>query len=300
MDKKPYLALFTSVVSVSFAAILIVSVSESVQPLSIAFYRLLFTVLLLSPFVILHKKTRNELMRLKRKDLFYMIIIGVILSTHFAFWITSLKYTSVASSVILVTAHPVMVAPVAHYFFKEKLSFVNIIGITISLFGVSILVLGNYGLGSLSIDSFEGNILAILGGIAAGLYILGGRKIRKNVSVIPYAFIIYSISAVLLLIMCLIFNSPLKGINLKDYQLFIIMAIVSGIFGHTFYNWSLKHIRASVASVALLGEPLGSTLLAYIIPWIQQIPSKYTMIGGGIIISGIYLTARNQNTKNVT
>lgn len=292
MDKKPYIALFTSVVSVSFAAILIVSVSENVQPLSIAFYRLFFTVLILSPFVLLHKKTRKELLNLKNKEILYMVLIGFILSLHFAFWITSLKHTSVASSVILVTAHPVMVAPVAHYFFKEKLSFLNIFGISISLFGVIVLVLGNYGLGSLSIDSIEGNILAILGGIAAGIYILGGRKIRKNVSVGSYAFIVYSISTFFLLLMCILFNSRITDIGTKDYQIFILMAFVSGIFGHTFYNWSLKHIRASVASVALLGEPLGSTILAYIIPWIQQVPSKYTVFGGAIIISGIFLTAR--------
>ena len=211
---------------------------------------------------------------------------------HFVFWITSLTKTSVASSVLLVTAHPILVGPVSHYFFKERLSFINTIGISASMLGVTILVYGNYGLGSLTKDTLEGNILAMLGGVAAGLYILGGRKIRKTVSIVPYAFIVYSAGTIVLLIICLIFNAPIYNLNLKDYQIILLLAIVSGIFGHTLYNWCLKHIRASIASVALLGEPIGSTMLAFVIPWIHQIPSKYTMAGGVIILVGIYLTSR--------
>ena len=294
MDKKPYIALFISVVSVSFAAIFIVSVSENVSPLSISFYRLLFTFLLISPAVFFVKKYREEILGLSRPTFFIMLGIGVILAFHFALWITSLDYTSVASSVILVTAHPVLVAPVAHYFFKEKLSFVNIAGIFVSLVGVAILVFGNYGLGSMT---FEGNILAILGGAAAGLYILGGRKVRRSVSVVSYAFVVYGVGTVVLFFVCLFFGVSLYNLNLVDYEIIFMMAVVSGVFGHTFYNWSLGHVRASVASVVLLGEPLGSTVLALMLPWIQQVPSYYTVVGGSIILLGVYLTSRN--TRNL-
>jgi drug/metabolite transporter (DMT)-like permease len=294
MNNKPYIALLISVVSVSFAAIFIVSVSESVHPLSIAFFRLFFTTLLILPLVIFHRKTRQELLKIPRKTLLIMIGIGVILAAHFALWVTSLDYTSVASSVILVTAHPVLVAPIAHFFFNEKLSLINIFGISISLFGVAILVLGNYGLGSITL---EGNILAILGGAAAGLYILGGRKIRKTVSIGTYAFTVYLIGAIVLLLLCLLFNAPVTNLPIRDYGIIFLMAIVAGIFGHTLYNWSLKHVRASLASVVLLGEPLGSTLLALAIPWIQQVPSYYTAIGGAIILTGVYLTSRKNKKK---
>ena len=292
MFNKPALGLFVAIISVSFAAVIIVSISEEVHPLSIAFFRLLFTTLIVLPLVLLHKKTRKEILKIPRKTLLIMTSIGIILSAHFALWITSLDYTSVASSVLLVTAHPVLVGPIAHYFLKEKLSNINIVGIVLSIFGVAILVYGNYGLGDLTMDTLEGNILAILGGIAAGLYILGGRQIRKTVSVVSYAFIVYSIATVSLFIICLISNAPVYDLNIEDYYLIFIMALVSGIFGHTVYNWSLKHVRASLASVALLCEPLGSTILALIIPWINQIPSKYTIIGGVIILLGIYLTAK--------
>ena len=169
MENKAYVGLTISIISVSFAAIFIVSIDT--PSLTIAFYRLLFTTLLILPFVILHKKTRIELLNLPKTTILIMLIIGLILATHFALWITSLKFTSVASSVILVTAHPVLVGPVSHFFYKEKLSILNAIGIIISLSGVIILVIGNYGLGSLTLDSIEGNLLAIFGGVAAGLYI---------------------------------------------------------------------------------------------------------------------------------
>jgi drug/metabolite transporter (DMT)-like permease len=296
MSNKPYIALFISIVSVSFASIFIVSIQNNVPSLSIALYRLLFTTLLLLPFVILHKKTRDELRNLPRLTLLIMVGIGLVLAAHFALWITSLGLTSIASSVILVTAHPVLVGPISHFFLKERLSYINSIGITISLFGVVILVFGNYGLSAMTL---EGNILAMLGGIAAGVYILGGRKIRKTVSVGSYAFVVYGIGTIALLFICLFFNAPVYGFSLESYGIILLMAVVAGIFGHTLYNWTLEHVRASLASVSLLGEPIGSTLLAFAIPGISQIPSQYTILGGGIILAGIYLTARNASKNDI-
>ncbi|KYK30620.1 MAG: hypothetical protein AYK22_03300 [Thermoplasmatales archaeon SG8-52-3] len=298
MKNKAYIALFISIISVSFAAIFIATLLNfypNIDPLSIAFYRLFFTALLIMPFVLFNSNTREEIISISRSNFLIMIIIGIILAAHFALWITSLKFTSVASSVILVTAHPILVGPISHYFFKERLSIINTAGIFISVLGVIILVTGNYGLDSFTLDSLEGNILAILGGIAAGLYILGGRKIRKTVSVASYAFIVYSIGTIGLFVICLFYNAPFGNINLDALIIIFLMAIVAGIFGHTLYNWSLRHIRASIASVALLGEPLGSTLLAFALPWIQQTPSYYTIIGGAIILTGIYLTARKSD-----
>ena len=298
MKNKPYVALLVSIISVSFASIFILSCEA--PPLSIALYRLLFTTLLILPFVVFYKKTRNELLNLPRSTLIIMIVIGFILALHFAFWITSLTKTSVASSVILVTAHPLLVGPVSHFFLRERLSAVNTAGITLSVFGVAVLVYGNYGFTS-GLDTLEGNILAILGGVAAGLYILGGRKVRKTVSVGSYAFVVYAVGTATLFIICLLFNAPVYNLGIRDYGIILLMAAVAGILGHTLYNWSLEYIRASLASVALLGEPIGSSLLALAIPWIHQIPSQFTIIGGGIILLGIYLTSRHKiNNKTLT
>ena len=292
MVKKPYVALFISIVSVSFAAIFIVSVES--PPLTIAFYRLLFTTLLVFPFILFDKNRRKEIASLPSRDMIFMAAIGVILAAHFALWISSLEKTSVASSVILVTAHPVLVTPLAYFLFKEKPSLLNVGGIALSLTGVSILVAGNYGIRS---STLEGNILAMLGGAAAGLYILGGRKMRRNTSTFCYAFVVYAFASVTLLVLCLAFSSPLYGISMRDYGIIFLMALVSGMFGHTLYNYSLKFVRASLASVSLLGEPLGSALLAFVLPWIHQVPTAYTIGGGVLVIAGIYLTSRNQGLE---
>lgn len=285
-----YIALIISIIAVSFASIFILSCTS--PPLSIAFYRLLFTTLLVVPLVLFRKKNRDELRNLPRFTLLIMIVIGVVLAAHFSFWITSLTKTSVASSVILVTAHPVLVGPVAFYFLKERLSWINAAGIAISLAGVIVLVLGNYGLSMLGLDTLEGNLLALLGGVAAGIYIIGGRTIRKNITVFSYAFVVYAAGTITLFFICLAFQAPIINLRAEDYGIILLMAFVSGIFGHTLYNWSLGYIRASIASVALLGEPIGSSLLAYALPWIHQEPSVYTFLGGGIIFLGIYLTTR--------
>jgi len=290
MINKPYIMLFISVISVSFAAIIIVTIDA--PPLTIAFYRMLFTTLIIMIFIIFNKKYINELKNLSKSTVFIMIIIGLILAAHFALWITSLKLTSIASSVILVAAHPILIGPVSHYFFKEKLTLINLTGIILSVLGVIVLVYGNYGFSSLTIDSIEGNILALLGGITAGLYILGGRIIRRKISTPSYAFVVYSSSTITLFIICIIFNSQIYNLSLKDYQLIILMALVSGILGHTVYNWVLKYIRTSIVSVALLGEPLVSTIFAFLIPWINQVPSNFTIFGGIIILVGIYMTSR--------
>jgi drug/metabolite transporter (DMT)-like permease len=294
--RKYFLGLLISIIAVSFASIFILSCQA--PPLSIAFYRLLFTTLLIVPIILIRKKTRNELWSLPRTTILIMIVIGVILAAHFSFWVTSLKMTSVASSVILVTAHPMLVAPLSFYFLKEKLSWVNALGIAISLGGVGMLVIGNYGFAAFGLDTLEGNIFALLGGIAAGLYILGGRTLRKKVSTITYAFVVYAVGTITLFIICLSLSAPVYHLAVRDYAIILLMAIVSGIFGHTLYNWSLGYIRASVMSVALLGEPIGASLLAYVIPWIHQEPSLYTLVGGGIILVGIYLTARTMKDSD--
>ncbi|HWR63288.1 MAG TPA: DMT family transporter [Candidatus Thermoplasmatota archaeon] len=295
--QKHALGLLVSIIAVSFASIFILSCQA--PPLSIAFYRLFFTTLLLVPILIIRKKTRDELRTLPKTTVLIMIVIGLILAAHFALWVSSLKMTSVASSVILVTAHPILVAPVSFYFLKEKLSWVNALGIAISLSGVGVLVIGNYGFTAFGLDTIEGNILALLGGIAAGLYILGGRALRKKVSTVTYAFVVYAVGTITLFLICLTLAAPLYNLAPSDYAIILLMAVVSGIFGHTLYNWSLGYIRASIMSVALLGEPIGSSLLAYAIPWIHQEPSLYTILGGGIILMGIYLTARTMKEPQI-
>ena len=171
----------------------------------------------------------------------------MVLALHFATWITSLEETSVASSVILVTSHPLFVAIMSHYMFKERLKAIGYVGIIVAFSGIIVLSLGDLDMGG---SNFRGDILAIIGSIAAGTYILGGRKSRRKVPLVPYVFIVYGICTVCLLVACIIFSVPLHPLPLKEYELFILMAIIPTIFGHTLYNYALKYVKAQVVSVS--------------------------------------------------
>jgi drug/metabolite transporter (DMT)-like permease len=273
-------AILVAVVAVSFSAIFI-KLSDA-HPFVIAAYRMGITSLILLPLVV--AKYLPEIRQIQRNELIFMIGIGMILALHFGSWIASLDETSVASSVILVTSHPLFVAIVSHYIFREKLQTIGYIGIIIAFTGIIILTAGDYELGG---SNFRGDILALIGSIAAGTYILGGRKARRSVSLIPYVFIVYSICTLCLLAACVVVSAPLSPLPLREYGLFILMAIVPTILGHTFYNYALKYVKAQIVSVSLLGEPIGSSILAYIL--LSESAPRLTIIGGCLILPGIYL-----------
>lgn len=281
-------AILIAVVAVSFSAILI-RWSDS-HPFVIAAYRMGITSLILLPLVL--AKYLSEIRKIKRNELLFMIAIGMILALHFGSWITSLEETSVASSVILVTSHPLFVAIVSHYIFREKLQTIGYIGIIIAFAGIIILTIGDYGLGG---SNLRGDVLALIGSIAAGIYILGGRKSRRSVSLVPYVFIVYSICTLCLLAACVAVSAPLYPLPLSEYELFILMAIIPTILGHTFYNYALKYVKAQVISVSLLGEPIGSSILAYIL--LSEAAPRFTIIGGALILPGIYLAYIGRNVK---
>jgi drug/metabolite transporter (DMT)-like permease len=288
MKQEPFLiknnlALIIAIVAVSFSAIFIRWVDEA-EPLAIAAYRLGFTTLVLLPFAI---GQRHEFLKVERRDFGIMVMIGIVLAIHFAFWITSIEETSVASSVILVTSHPLFVGLISHYYLKEKLSLTNAIGIITAFSGIIILTVGDWGLGS---TNFRGDMFALVGAFAAGTYILGGRQIRKRYNLITYVVIVYGTCTLALFATCLVLAVPLYSFPRNDWILFILMALIPGILGHTVYNWTLGYVKASVVSVSLLGEPIGSSILAVLL--ISEVPTIYTIIGGAIVLAGIYLTYR--------
>jgi len=292
--RKPELAIVVAVIAVSFSAIFIRwSYDEGLEPLAIAFYRLLFTTLLLLPFVLLQQ--REEMKGLKVKNLAILIAIGLVLAFHFSLWISSLELTSVASSVILVTAHPILVGTVSHLYLKDRLSKLNFLGILIAIGGVIVLTYGDFEGGPLTGTRAFGNILAFIAGICAGIYILGGRKMRRELPVITYAFVVYLSCTVFLFIGCLATATPLTGLSSNAYILLLLMALIPGILGHTLYNWSLKHVTATVVSVSLLGEPIGSSILAMLL--LAEMPSTWVLIGGPFVLAGILMVSIKRKKK---
>jgi len=271
---------------VSFAAVLI-TMSDS-HPITIAAWRMLFAVLMLLPFTLFLR--RKELMSLKPMDIVFLSLVGVILAIHFTLWNTSLVYTTVAPSTLLVTSHPILVAVVSHYFFKDRLSKVQAIGIGLAFLGVIVLVLKDLVTFDLTSSHFIGCVLAFFGGMAAGIYYLSGRRVRAKTSLLTYVTVVYSACAISLFAAGFVGGVDLTPTGGREYLIFGALALIPTIFGHTIHNFVLKHLKAFVVSVSLLGEPVGAAILALIVFWPDQRPSIYTIIGGVVILGGIYLT----------
>jgi drug/metabolite transporter (DMT)-like permease len=279
--RAAYAGVGVAVMAVSFSAILIRW--SGADFLAIAAGRMVISALLLAPFAVV--MYRAELFSLARRDVAIMVGIGAVLATHFSLWIASLDLTTVASSVVLVTAHPILVGLVGHFLMNERLSRLNAVGIALGLLGVIILTRGDADGGG---DTLLGDALAFLGGVAAGVYILAGRQTRKRISLPVYAFIVYASCALFLLVGVVVTGTRLFTLPADEWWLFLLMALGPSIMGHTMYNWTLRYVPASVVSVSLLGEPVGSSLLAVLL--LSEVPPEYTMVGGAIILVGIVMS----------
>jgi len=271
----PYIGVAVAVLSVSFASIFIRW--SDAPPVVIAAYRMLFAALMLLPFAIVHREAQFKF--LDRKTASWLVVIGLILALHFATWITSLGMTSVASSTILVTAHPLLVGAVSILLFKESGKW-TAIGVSIGFAGVVFI-----SLFSLQDGSWDGNLLALIGGVFAGIYILAGRVLRKKVNLIAYAFIIYLSAAGFLFAAAFVLGQPIWPYPWQEFVLFLLLAGVSTILGHTVYNWSLKYVTAPLVSASLLGEPILASVLAAFI--LAELPSPYIYVGGALILVGV-------------
>jgi drug/metabolite transporter (DMT)-like permease len=278
----PQTAIPIAIVSVSFASIFI-KWSEA-PALVIAFYRLAFaTLILLIPTIVFQGE---ELAGLSRRELGMLTLVGFALAIHFGFWISSLKYTSVANSVILVSTHPIPIAIVSHYWLGERTKGLAAVGIVVALLGMALIGISD---AALTTQSFIGDILALVGMAALAAYLLSGRKIRKEMAVLPYAFVVYLAATFFLLLGCIIFSTPLYPYPRDEWVLFLALAIIPMIFGHTMYNWALRYVRALLVSMSILAEPILSSILAYFL--IEEVPSVYVLAGGPLVLVGIFLVA---------
>lgn len=283
-DRGAYVALAVAIAGVSFASIFIRwSVSH---PLVKATYRMGFAALLLLPLVLVDGG--RALRSVDRRDLLLLGGVGLVLALHFATWIASLDFTSVASSVILVNSHPLLVALLAALVLREPVS--RRVGGAVALGFAGIVVLGLGGRGGG--QDLLGNGLAFAGGVMAALYLLAGRRLRQRIALIPYVFLVYGFSALFLLVMTVGSGTDLRptGDASRELLLFLALAAVSTLLGHTLYNWALRYVQAPLVSTSLLGEPVGATLLALIL--LGEAPSSLEIAGGLLALAGIYLTAR--------
>jgi drug/metabolite transporter (DMT)-like permease len=304
----PTSGLVFGILAASTASIFIRFAQQGGAPsIVIAAYRLTLATIILAPIAL--SRRMQELKSLDRRQISLMILSGIFLGFHFATWVSSLEFTSVPSSAVLVTTSPLWVALLSPVFLKERIRKMVGVGLVIALVG-SVIVAGSEacrftaaGLDCKSISqAFEGksmlgNGLAFAGAWFAAFYLIIGRKVRGGLSLLTYTFIVYGTAALTLLIMVAISGESLVGYSPTTNLFFLALAIIPQLFGHSSFNWALKFIPAALVSIVLLGEPISSTILAFLI--LKEPPTVLEGLGGILILIGIYLATSNWEQKKV-
>lgn len=286
-------AIFVGILAVSTASIFIRFAQEQAPSLVIAAFRLTIATLVLVPVVL--ARHRRELARLSSREIRLGLFSGVILALHFATWISSLEYTTVAGAVVLVSTIPLWVAIVSPLLLRERAGPGAWIGMIIAMAGGMVVALGQSAAVVSGKNPLWGNFLALCGAWAAAGYLLIGRKLRATLSLVPYIFIVYGAAALVLLSFVGVARLPLFGYPAQTYGWMIALALVPQLLGHSTFNWALGHLPASFVSITLLGEPIGSTILAIFL--LQEIPSGMELIGEATILVGIAVAAGQSSSS---
>ncbi len=276
-----YFSLFLGILALSTSAIF---VKLANAPSSItAFYRLFFAVMMLLPFLVLKKENRQAFLSLTKKQWGLGLLSGLLLAIHYVLWFESLNYTSVASSTVIVTLQPLFSFAGGHFIFKERVSKGAIASCFVSIIGCFIIGWGDF---QISYQALFGDILAF---IAAGIitaYFFIGQHMRKKLSVVPYSILGYASSTLFLAIYTLSQHVYFTNYPLYTWKSFIGLALIATILGQMVFNWLLKWLSTSVISMSILGETIGTCILAYFI--LGEIISLRQ--GVGIIITLVGLT----------
>ena len=282
---NPSLALVSGVLAVSTGAIF-AKLAEA-PALVIAAYRVGLASLILAP--IAWWQAREEILGLRMREYALALLSGLFLALHFSTWISSLSYTSVANSVVLVNTNPLWVGVLTPVISKDRLSLKTKVGIVISVIGGAIIGAEDFATGD---QALWGDFLALLGSICAAMYLLLGRNLRRKLSLLAYVIICYGSAAIILWGLVIALGLQITGFSSGTYAAFAGMAFVSQVIGHTSYNWALKWFSASLIAVSLLGEPIGATILAYII--FDERLTWTKLVGGSLILAAIYLAAKGE------
>jgi drug/metabolite transporter (DMT)-like permease len=278
---RVFLGLGAGVVVLSFASVIIrVTPAPSIV---IAAGRLVVATLVLTPFYWTRFPVRRA--ELKGIPILPVLVSGVLLAVHFALWIESLKRTSVASSVVLVAMNPIFAAALSPFLLRERVSWRIALAVALGIVGA--VVIAGPQLGSSAVTS--GNLLALGGAACAAGYLMAGRRVRPRLPLLSYIYIAYGVAAVLLLAVMLISGQSLAGHRWQVYLFIGLLGLGPQLIGHTSFNWALRYVPAPTVAMAVLGEPVGTTILAWLI--LRQAPTWYEAVGGAVICAGIYLAA---------
>ncbi|MGP4039907.1 DMT family transporter [Gracilibacillus sp. D59] len=285
----PYIAIIFGVISVSTAAVL-VKLATEVPSAVTANYRLLFAAILLLPYILFKK--RDELRKLAKREWTLTIVAGISLAIHYIVWFESFQYTSVASSTVIVTLQPIFAFIGTYLFFHERFSAGTVISMLIAIFGSVIIAWGDFQMAG---EALYGDFLALLGAMFITIYFLLGQGVRTKLSVMSYTFIAYSIGALTIIIYNISVSNPLIGYEQDEWLIFLGLAIVPTILGLNLLNWALKWVSTSVISMGILFEPIGASILAYLI--LDELITWSQWLGGTIVLFGLLLFIASTRRK---
>ncbi len=270
----PGLILLLAVVGISSASILIRI--SSAPALVIAFYRLAYAALL---HMLLALPGRHSFGDFDRGTLLRSAAAGIFLAVHFGLWITSLGFTTVAASTVLVSFHPLITAAGGYLLFRESLSPKALFAMIAGLVGTAILAFGG-GMGAST--TLTGDLLALGGAGAMAGYLLVGRFVRRTVGTLPYTVVVYSVASISTALIAGALRVPLTGYSMREHAIFLALAILPTLFGHTLLNWALAHVQTSGVSLSVLGEPVAATVMAWLI--LDETPASHQLLGGAVIL----------------
>ncbi len=250
----------------------------------VALYRMLFSALFTS--LIMVRLSQGEIKKLSREDTVLGLLGGLFLALHFLTWILSLQYTTIAASTTLVSLHPVFILSFNYVVYRERYTRLALGGAAVALMGAAVIGVGHYRGNA---QSCSGDVLAILGAVFMAAYLLVGRKVRARVSVWTYTTGVYSVAAVVMLIVSLSIGLPIFDYPARTFAIFVALAAIPTLLGHTVFNWALGFVSPAFISVAVLGEPVGATLLGLIV--LGEVPAVRVIVGGAMVVCGLALFA---------
>jgi drug/metabolite transporter (DMT)-like permease len=287
MTRRTIALLVLGVVAVSFSAVL-VRLADA-PGLAQAFYRCAFAAAVVLPLGVV--RHAGAYRRLPRARWGLALVSGLFLAGHFATWIPSLSYTSVAASTVIVTTQPLWVALFGGIA-AERTSRRALVGIAVALLGTLVITGGDLGGGG---RALVGDLLALAGAVCAAVYVLAGRRLRQELSVVVYTSIVYTTAAVALALCMAVSGTRFAGYPAKTWLLLALMTIGPQFLGHSVFTYVLGHVQASVVAIAVMAEPVGATLLAMAI--LGESPSPGAVIGGVLILGGVYAAIASEGSR---
>lgn len=285
IEKHPMIMIVVGVLGISLSSIF---VKYSTAPSAVtAAYRLLWTVLLMTPVTFGSKEIRTELLSVSRATMLLSCLSGLFLAIHFTLWFESLRHTSVASSTTIVCTEVIWVSLGYARFLKGKLSIKEILSICVTLGGSILIAFADSASGG---GHLYGDILSLMAAIAVAVYVLIGRVVRKTASTTVYTYIVYCSCAAVLLLMCLLQGNALWGYGISGILVGLLLAVFSTILGHSIFSWCLKYFSPSFVSASKLCEPVAAAILAGFL--FGEIPTAMQITGGILILGGVLYYSR--------